>query len=134
MLKELSKINSKEKSKYGKILNIVKNNIESLLEEKNALLYQEELFSKINKEKIDVTLPTAKLLKGTIHPLSKTLDEIICIMGNLGFSLAKGPHIEDDYHNFTALNIPTNHPARQEHDTFYIKKRHNRSYVFFYSF
>ena len=64
---------------------------------------------------------------GRIHPISQTIDELIAIFGEMGFSVAEGPHIEDDFHNFTALNIPPEHPARQEHDTFYLAARRRRT-------
>ena len=71
-------------------------------------------------EKIDITLSPVPESKGTIHPISQTIDEITLIFGEMGFTVAEGPDIEDDWHNFTALNIPLDHPARQEHDTFYL--------------
>jgi len=71
-------------------------------------------------EKLDVTLPVKSAVEGRIHPISQTIDELIVLFGEMGFAVADGPHIEDDFHNFTALNIPPEHPARQEQDTFYL--------------
>ncbi len=121
LMKELSRVSLEERSKAGKILNVAKNKIEQKLFEKKELWSLRELNNRLSKESLDITLPERKYDCGTIHPISKSLNEIICIMGNLGFSIEDGPHIEDDYHNFTALNIPKNHPARQDHDTFYVK-------------
>jgi phenylalanyl-tRNA synthetase alpha chain len=74
-------------------------------------------------EKIDVTLPVRPQSAGTIHPVSQVWEEVVQIFGDLGFSVAEGPHIEDDFHNFDALNMPPDHPARQEHDTFYFNEK-----------
>jgi phenylalanyl-tRNA synthetase alpha chain len=75
---------------------------------------------RLEAERIDVTLPARPERVGRIHPISQTLDEMIAIFGEMGFTVAEGPDIEDDWHNFTALNIPPEHPARQMHDTFYL--------------
>ena len=74
-------------------------------------------------EKVDVTLPVRPQAQGTIHPVSQVWEEVVQIWGDLGFAVAEGPHIEDDFHNFTALNMPPEHPARQEHDTFYFNAK-----------
>ncbi len=78
---------------------------------------------RLKTERIDVTLPPRPEGEGRLHPISQTLDEIVAIFGEMGFRVAEGPDIEDDFHNFTALNIPPEHPARQMHDTFYIEGR-----------
>ena len=70
-----------------------------------------------------MTLPARAEPRGTIHPVSQVWEEVVQIFGDLGFAVAEGPHIEDDFHNFTALNIPPEHPARQEHDTFYFSEK-----------
>ncbi len=74
-------------------------------------------------ERIDVTLPAAAAADGRLHPISQTIDEMVAIFGEMGFAWAEGPDIEDDFHNFTALNIPENHPARDDTDTFYLRRR-----------
>ena len=79
---------------------------------------------KLEKEKIDVTLPSRPKLKGSLHPVMNTIDEISTIFHGIGFDVADGPEIEDDFHNFTALNIPESHPARAMHDTFYVNKEY----------
>ena len=75
------------------------------------------------KESIDVTLPSRPVPAGRLHPVSQTIDECIAIFGQMGFTVAEGPDIENDFRNFTALNIPPEHPARQMHDTFYLPER-----------
>jgi len=82
------------------------------------------LNEKLEKEKIDVTLPSRPKMKGSLHPVMNTIDEISTIFHGIGFDVADGPEIEDDFHNFTALNIPESHPARAMHDTFYVNKEY----------
>ena len=88
-----------------------------------------DLDRRLMTEKLDVTLPVQPEGAGTVHPISQTIDEIIAIFGEMGFTVAEGPDIEDDWHNFTALNIPADHPARQEHDTFYLPGEHGERKV-----
>jgi phenylalanyl-tRNA synthetase alpha chain len=121
LLRALSKLSNQEKANTGKILNIIKKDIEKNISVEKQLLQKKILNENLKNEKIDITLPARPLKVGGIHPISKTMDEIICILGSIGFNVEEGPHIEDDYNNFTALNIPEDHPARQEHDTFYMK-------------
>src|SRR6185295_7552134 len=75
---------------------------------------------RLKTESVDITLPARPEPQGRIHPITQVIEEITGIFGALGFAVAEGPDIEDDYHNFTALNIPESHPARQMHDTFYL--------------
>src|SRR5260221_2161588 len=88
-----------------------------------AGLARAELASRLAGERLDVTLPARIEPEGRIHPISQTIDELTAIFGEMGFVVAEGPHIEDDFHNFTALNIPPEHPARQELDTFYLPEK-----------
>ncbi len=104
----------------GAALNRLKDEIEAALAAASARLDGAALTVRLQTERIDVTLPVRGDEQGRIHPISQTIDEVISIFGEMGFSVAEGPHIEDDYHNFTALNIPPEHPARQEQDTFYL--------------
>ena len=120
LLRTLSKLNKEEKVLTGKSLNLIKKDLEEKINFHKELIREKVLNDKLKKEKIDITLPGRPIREGGIHPISKTMDEIISILGALDFSVEEGPHIEDDYYNFTALNIPENHPARQEHDTFYM--------------
>ena len=121
LLRSLSELNNDERTKVGKSLNTIKKDVENTIISHKSLLENKILNETLEKEKIDITLPGRPILKGGIHPISKTMDEIISILGLQGFYVEEGPHIEDEYYNFTALNIPEDHPARQEHDTFYIK-------------
>src|SRR6266851_2077902 len=112
----------------GVRLNALRDEIAASLAEAGERLRRAALSNRLAGERADVTLPVlpgapggAEL--GRIHPISQTIDEIIAIFGEMGFSVAEGPHIEDDFHNFTALNIPPEHPARQEHDTFYFPEK-----------
>ena len=90
------------------------------------MLHDAALEARLATETIDVTLP-ARPEHGPVHPVSQVLDEVIQIFGDMGFAVAEGPHIETDFYNFTALNIPPEHPARQEHDTFYFNEREDGS-------
>ena len=121
LLKSLAELNNDEKAKAGKALNVIKKDIEKIIISHKGLIENKILNESLEKEKIDITLPGRPILRGGVHPISKTMDEIISILGALGFNVEEGPHIEDDYFNFTALNIPESHPARQEHDTFYMQ-------------
>ncbi len=120
---EMSKIGllpPEEKKAFGAEVNEVKQALESVIESKKAELEIAEINAKLVNEKVDVTLPVRPERKGSIHPISQVQSEIAEILGSLGFEFKDGPNIEDDYHNFTALNIPESHPARQMHDTFYL--------------
>ena len=87
------------------------------------MLREAALEARLATERLDVTLPPRPFGEGTVHPVSQVWDEIVQIFGDLGFAVAEGPHIEDDFHNFGALNMPPEHPARQEHDTFYFNDK-----------
>jgi phenylalanyl-tRNA synthetase alpha chain len=104
----------------GQALNALKDALAARIEARKAELAEAELDKKLVADKVDVTLPPRPGREGRIHPISQTIDEVVAILGAMGFALAEGPDIEDDWHNFTALNIPPEHPARQEHDTFYL--------------
>lgn len=120
-MKNMASLSIEEKKTFGAKINLLKNNIIEAIEKREQLLESKEIESKLALEKIDITLPIRTNNKnGKIHPITQTTQEIIDIFSGLGFSLAKGPEIEDDFHNFTALNIPENHPARQMQDTFYL--------------
>ncbi|MEE8499888.1 MAG: phenylalanine--tRNA ligase subunit alpha, partial [Kiloniellales bacterium] len=104
----------------GQALNRLKAGVAEALEARRAELAEAELEARLAEERIDVTLPVRPDRLGRIHPISQTMEELVAIFGEMGFTVAEGPDIEDDFHNFTALNIPPEHPARQEHDTFYL--------------
>ncbi|MDB9703573.1 phenylalanine--tRNA ligase subunit alpha [Rhodospirillales bacterium] len=120
MMKGLGQMEPDERKAAGQALNALKGEVADALEAKKTSLSDAELDQRLMTEKIDVTLSPVPESKGTIHPISQTIDEITSIFGEMGFTVAEGPDIEDDWHNFTALNIPLDHPARQEHDTFYL--------------
>ena len=123
LLKTLGTLPPEERKTRGAAINLMKNEVERALAEKKAFLDRAALDQRLKEERVDVTLPVKADVDGRIHPISQTIDELIAIFGEMGFTVAEGPHIEDDFHNFTALNIPPEHPARQEHDTFYLTPR-----------
>ena len=119
-MKKLALLSVEEKKQMGQLLNVVKSEIEKALEAKKQDLFVKELNEKLVKETIDVTLPVREENIGRIHPVSKIYEEVVAIFGQMGFEVAEGPDIEDQFHNFNALNMPANHPARQMQDTFYL--------------
>ena len=123
-MRGLSKLSNEEKPKVGALINQVKQTIEALLNNRKEAIQKAEMLSQLENEYIDVTLPGLKQSEGSLHPISLTMHRIENIFHSIGFDFATGPEIEDDYHNFTALNIPESHPARAMHDTFYIDKNH----------
>jgi phenylalanyl-tRNA synthetase alpha chain len=120
LLKGLGSLSPDERKARGAAVNRLKEEIETALGEAKARLDRAALDRRLAEERIDVTLPVKAESDGRIHPISQTIDELIVIFGEMGFTVAEGPHIEDDFYNFTALNIPPEHPARQEQDTFYL--------------
>ena len=123
-LKTLGKLPPEERKTAGQALNVLKTEIEAAIEARQTALRRAERDAKLASEQIDVTLPvapgSAPGTAGHIHPISQSIEELIQIFAEMGFSVAEGPEIEDDFHNFTALNMPEDHPARQMHDTFYL--------------
>jgi phenylalanyl-tRNA synthetase alpha chain len=122
-MRELGALDPDERRRVGAELNTAKERITAVLAEAAARLRRAELAERLAGERADVTLPVTFSETGRIHPISQTIDEIVAIFGEMGLAVAKGPHIEEDFYNFTALNIPPEHPARQEHDTFYLPER-----------
>ena len=120
-LKLLSGLSENERKIKGKVINDIKNKINQLLQEKNKTLNDNEISKKLEKEEIDITLSPRPFDEGKLNPITQTIAEVTTIFQKMGFETALGPDIEDDYHNFTALNIPPEHPARQLHDTLYLK-------------
>ena len=120
-LKNLRDYDNDSKRQIGSLVNKIKTNINDLIENKILSFKKDILDQRIKNDKIDVTLTSQDRDLGTLHPLSRTIDELSAIFADMGFSIVDGPDIETDYYNFTALNIPQEHPARQEHDTFYLK-------------
>jgi phenylalanyl-tRNA synthetase alpha chain len=120
MMKSLGQLSPEERKAAGQALNEVKAAVGQAVEDRKAVLREQELEARLAEESTDVTLPARPAEIGQIHPISQTMEELVAIFGEMGFAVAEGPDIEDDFHNFTALNIPPDHPARQEHDTFYL--------------
>jgi len=120
LMKGLGQMEPDERKAAGQQLNVLKQEIADLIDARKFELENTGLDARLAEEKIDITLPTRPESHGTIHPISQTIDELISIFGEMGFVVAEGPDIEEDWYNFTALNIPIDHPARQEHDTFYV--------------
>ncbi|MEE8502432.1 MAG: phenylalanine--tRNA ligase subunit alpha [Kiloniellales bacterium] len=119
-MKTLGGLDPEARKTAGQDLNRVKDEIAAAIEARKTALEEAELEARLAHESVDVSLPARPAEIGRIHPISQTVDEMVAIFGEMGFSVVEGPHIEDDFHNFTALNIPPEHPARQEHDTFYL--------------
>ena len=119
--KELGKLSPDEKKSRGAELNVIKDEILSSIEDKKSILELSEINAKLESEKIDITLNKSEPFKGYVHPLSKVKEELVQIFASLGFKIANGPDLEDDFHNFTALNVPAFHPARSMQDTFFVE-------------
>ena len=122
-MKSLGSMAPEERKQAGAALNLLKDKVADAIANRKSALQEAGLEKRLASEKVDVTLPVRAQPQGTIHPVSQVWEEIVQIWGDLGFSVAEGPHIEDDFHNFTALNMPPEHPARQEHDTFYFNEK-----------
>ena len=122
-MKGLSKLPKEEKPKAGQVINQAKQQVQKLLTERGELLRAEAISKKLAAESIDVTLPGRTNEVGGLHPVTRTIQRIESFFGDLGFEVKSGPEVEDDFHNFDALNIPEHHPARQDHDTFYFNPK-----------
>ena len=118
--KKLGSLSEEERKAKASDLNNQKQRINEAIENKFKELEKLEINQKLQKEKVDVTLPARERPNGKIHPVSQVIDEISSIFSEVGFSVAEGPDVETEYNNFTALNTPENHPARDMHDTFYL--------------
>ena len=119
-LKQLGTLSAEERPKAGQIINQAKQQLQALLGQRKAELEMLQLSEQLLKEEIDITLPARGQQRGALHPVSQTLREIESLFRQIGFDVVSGPEIEDNYHNFEALNIPEHHPARAMHDTFYL--------------
>ena len=119
-MKALGGLDPEARKATGQALNQIKDAVAQAIEARKAGFAEAELEARLAGERVDMTLPARPDATGHIHPISQTMEELVAIYGEMGFTVAEGPDIEDDFHNFTALNIPPEHPARQEHDTFYL--------------
>ncbi|HXQ50654.1 MAG TPA: phenylalanine--tRNA ligase subunit alpha [Stellaceae bacterium] len=120
LMKGLGALDPEARRERGAALNRLKDEVEAAVAAAAQKLEGTALAERLRTERVDLSLPVRGEGDGRIHPISQTLDEVVAIFGEMGFTVAEGPHIEDDFHNFTALNIPPEHPARQEQDTFYL--------------
>ena len=121
--KKIGTIAETKKKKFASDLNIIKDELQSLINSKINEAKNTEINKKLEQERIDITLPERSFVRGKIHPVSQTIDEISSIFSEIGFSVEEGPDVENEYNNFTALNTPENHPARDMHDTFYLDEK-----------
>ena len=131
LLKSLKDLSLEEKKNTGAKLNLLRIEVDNLIRNKSDKLKIQEINTKLQNEAIDISFPPPNSINSKVHPISKTFDEVINIFGSMGYSVAEGPDIETDYFNFSALNVPENHPAREMQDTFYIndKDKNDKPYV-----
>jgi phenylalanyl-tRNA synthetase alpha chain len=127
LMKGLGALDADARRAAGQELNGVKTAVADAIEQRKQALDAVALDARLAAESVDVSLPARPEEQGLLHPISQTIDEVIAILGEMGFAVAEGPEIEDDFHNFGALNIPPEHPARQMHDTFYLSEKPNGS-------
>ena len=118
-LKQLGTLPAEQRREAGVEINKAKGKLQQEIQTRRLLLQKKELEAKLKAESIDVTLPGRKINSGNLHPVTRTMNRIVTLFSGLGFEVKTGPEIEDDYHNFEALNFPAHHPARTMHDTFW---------------
>ncbi len=129
LLKTLGQMDAETRAVEGPRIHALREAVTEAIAAKKAALENEELERRLATERLDLSLPAPEVPRGSIHPVSQVMDELTEIFADLGFAVAEGPEIEDDWHNFTALNIPETHPARAMHDTFYVAGEHERPMV-----
>ncbi|WP_425361999.1 phenylalanine--tRNA ligase subunit alpha [Candidatus Tisiphia endosymbiont of Mystacides longicornis] len=122
-MKKLGDLEPNDRKKLGEIVNLLKEQISNLLQAKQTILEEFELNKQFAEEKTDLTIPARQHKKGSIHPITQATEELIQIFAKFGLTIKDGPNIENDWYNFTALNFYEDHPARQMHDTFYLKAK-----------
>ncbi|MGL5401292.1 MAG: phenylalanine--tRNA ligase subunit alpha, partial [Plesiomonas shigelloides] len=118
-MQSLRNVPAEERPAAGQVINQAKQEVQEALNAKKEALESAALNARLAAETIDVSLPGRRIENGGLHPVTRTIERIETFFGELGFSVATGPEIEDDFHNFDALNIPGHHPARADHDTFW---------------
>ncbi len=123
LMRELGKMSAQERQVMGPALNGLKDRLNALIAERKGGLENAALDKRLATESVDVTLPSRPETRGSVHPVSQVMDELIAIFAEMDFQLAEGPDIETDFNNFTALNFPIGHPARELHDTFFLEER-----------
>ena len=120
VMKKMKELDKEERAKVGQVSNQVKQEITKLIESKKEVLEQKAIEDQIASETIDISLPAYQLPTGTIHPLSRVIEELEDLFIGMGYDIAEGPEVEEDYYNFELLNVPKGHPARDMQDTLYI--------------
>ena len=120
--KKLGELPVEKKKSFAANINKVKQDLLDIHRSKLTEILDKDIIEKVEKERIDITLPEKEFKIGKVHPVSQVIDEISCIFSEIGFSVEEGPDVENEYNNFTALNTPENHPAKDMHDTFYLDK------------
>jgi phenylalanyl-tRNA synthetase alpha chain len=126
-MKTLGKMSPEERKEAGPALNGLKARVTEKLAARKLVLEEAALNAKLEAERVDITLPAPPGPRGRLHPLTKVFDEVAEIFAAMGFEVREGPDIEDDFHNFTALNFPPEHPAREMHDTFFFPEKEDGS-------
>ena len=121
--KKIGSVKESHRKQFASDLNIIKDELQNLITLKINEIETTKINEKLEKEKVDITLPERTFISGKIHPVSQTIDEISSIFSEIGFSVEEGPDVENEYNNFTALNTPNYHPARDMHDTFYLDEK-----------
>ncbi|MGH6705876.1 MAG: phenylalanine--tRNA ligase subunit alpha, partial [Sphingomicrobium sp.] len=129
LLKTLGAMSPEQRQVEGPRINALREAVTAAIAEKKEALENAELDRRLATELLDLSLPAHETPRGSVHPVSQVMDELTEIFADMGFAVAEGPEIEDDWHNFSALNIPETHPARAMHDTFYIEGEHERPMV-----
>src|ERR1700761_3391996 len=119
LLKSLGSMSPDERREQGPLINGVRDRVTAAIAARKAALDEAALTARLQSERLDLSLPAAPRRKGSVHPTMQVMDEMTAIFAEMGFAVAEGPDIEDDFHNFTALNFPPKHPAREMHDTFF---------------
>ena len=125
LLKTLGAMSPEERKTQGAAINALRDKVTEAIAAKKAALEAAELDARLASETLDLSLPAPYRRKGSVHPTMQTMDEIVAVFAEMGFAVAEGPDIEDDFHNFTALNFPEKHPAREMHDTFFFNTKDN---------
>jgi phenylalanyl-tRNA synthetase alpha chain len=120
MLKSLGSMSPEERKLRGPEINGLRDRVQGAITARREALETAALDARLQSERLDLTLPAPPRRRGSVHPTMQVMDELVAIFAELGFSVAEGPDIEDDWHNFTALNFPPGHPARDTHDTFFL--------------
>jgi len=122
LFKKIGSLDQDQRKEYASKLNSLKTKVTEILEKKLTDFDQSEINKKLKNENVDVTLPGRTYFTGKIHPVSQVIDEVTSIFSEIGFSVEEGPDVENEYYNFSALNTPESHPARDMHDTFYLDR------------